>query len=210
MRKILIILVVILLLFSTTSSTTYAREKFVKFPALGYCTGTYVRYREDPDTDSEILGRLNTPDRIIILGQTTNNSQLWYEIEEPDSDGTAFVYGKYIQPVYDEDGQRTPAYDVVVNILQNYGINKTKAKFYSGPKGKTRYTDNYLSFLEVSKKGNSFGDISIGNSLGDLIDNMGEPDLNDEDEIIEYNVDEDTTVRFILEDGVIVRMVFEG
>ena len=207
MRKLLIGLIAISLFASTSEA---AKSKFTKFPGIGYCTGTYVRYREDPDTDAEILGRLNDPDRVIVLGQTTNNGQLWYEIEDPEGDGTGFVFGKYIEPVYGKSEQETIAYEVVVNILQNYGINKTKAKFYSGPKGKTQYTDNYLSFLEVSKKGNSFGDISIGDSLGDLIDAMGEPDLNDRDEIIEYNVDVDTVLRFILEDDEIVRMVFEG
>ena len=207
MRKLLIGLIA-LSLFASTSEA--AKSKFTKFPALGYCTGTYVRYREDPDTDAEILGRLNTPDRIIVLGQTTNNGQLWYEIEDPESDETAFVFGKYIEPVYGKTEQDTRAYEVVVNILQNYGINKTKAKLYSDSKGKTQYTNNYLSFLEVSKKGNSFGDVSIGDSLEDLIDAMGDPDMNDEDEIIEYNVDEDTVLRFILEDEKIVRMVFEG
>ena len=88
MRKIFISLVVVLAL----SAAAEAREKFVKFPALGVCSGTYVRYREDPDTESEILGRLNEPDRVIVLGQTSNNGQLWYEIENPKDDNTACLF----------------------------------------------------------------------------------------------------------------------
>ena len=206
MRKVFVSVIIVFLL----ASFIEARDKFVRFPALGYCVGTYVRYREAPDTDSEILGRLNKPDRVIIIGQSTIQGQLWYEIEDPDSDGTAFVFGKYIQPVYGEAEQKTTAYEVVVNILQNYGINKTKAKFYSGPKPRARYTDNYLSFLEVSKTGNAFDNISIGDDIDSLIDSMGAPDMNDGEEILEYNVNEDTVIRFILEDGKIIRMVFEG
>ncbi|MBQ6110924.1 MAG: SH3 domain-containing protein, partial [Synergistaceae bacterium] len=65
-----------------------ASERFVTFPAIGTCTGTYVRYREDPDTESNIIGRLHKPQNVIVLGQTATDGQVWYEIEDPESDST--------------------------------------------------------------------------------------------------------------------------
>ena len=204
MRKVLAVLVVIL----AFSSVSEARERFVVFPGLGTCTGTYVRYRADTDTEAEIIGRLNTPDRVIVLGQTAIDGQIWYEIEDPRNDGTAFVFGKYIVPVYEESSQRTEAAKMIVNILQNYGITREKSDLYDGPEARRRYSeDNYLYEVDARKKGCSFGDISIGDDAESLEELLGEPE-SQTDTKWEYRV-EDTILTFWVEDGRITRMRYE-
>ena len=204
MRKIFVTLV--MLLICVTPSC--AAERFVKFPAIGVCTGTYVRYREDPDTESEILGRLNTPDRVIVLGRTSVGGDTWYEIEDPRGDRPAYVFGKYIVPVFSEKIQRSKTYALMVDILQNFGITRDRAEFYDGPKVKTRYTDDYLTFIDATRQGTMFGEISIGDDRDKVESILDDPEVDDED-MLDYRLDVETGVRFIFEDGKITRMVFE-
>ena len=80
MKKFLAALVLLCVL----SSGAFAAQKFRDFPAEGVCTGDYVRYRLDPDTESEIIGRLFTGDRVTVLSQTSVDGEVWYEIEDPE------------------------------------------------------------------------------------------------------------------------------
>ncbi|MDY6400094.1 MAG: SH3 domain-containing protein [Synergistales bacterium] len=206
MRKFLAVIAMVLLL----TAPSYAAAKFVTFPGLGTCTGTYVRYRAEADTNSEILGRLNTPEQVIILSQTSIDGDIWYEIEDPHGEDVAWIFGKYIVPVFSEKNQRTKTYSLMVDILQNYGITRDKGKFYDGPKAKVRYSDGgYLKYLEISRKGSAFGEIQIGDGREKIAEVLGDNSANDDEFLVEYRLDEDTCIRFILEDDVIQRMVFE-
>ena len=204
MRKIFVTLVMLLV----CAAPSCAAERFVKFPAIGVCTGTYVRYREDPDTESEILGRLNTPDRVIVLGRTSVGGDTWYEIEDPRGDRSGYVFGKYIVPVFSEKIQRSKTYALMVDILQNFGITRDRAEFYDGPKVKTRYTDDYLTFIDATRQGTMFGEISIGDDRDKVESILDDPEVDDED-MLDYRLDVETGVRFIFEDGKVTRMVFE-
>ena len=206
MRKNFVVFIVLLLCLAAPS---FAKERFVSFPGLGECNGTYVRYREDPNTEAEIIGRLNTHDRVIVLSQTAVEGEIWYEIEDPKSDRIAFVYGKYIEPVFMEQVQRGKSYSLMVEILQNYGITKEKAEeYYEGPRVKTRYTDGTLTYVEASRNGCSFGEISIGDDREKVEEVLGRPDDNKND-ILEYEIDLDTFLSFYIEDGKVVKMTFD-
>ena len=197
--------VIILLILAVPS---YAKARFVAFPGIGECTGTYVRYREDPDTEAEIIGRLNKPDRVIVLSQTAVDGETWYEIEDPKGEGIAFVYGKYIEPLFIEEVQRKKSYELMTNILQSYGITKEKSEFYNGPRIKTRYTDNTLTYVEASREGCSFGEISIGDNSEKIEEILGSP-YDVHNDVFEYEIDLDTSLSFYVEDGKVVKMIFE-
>ena len=97
MRKILALVLVFVFMFAGISESA---GRFYDFPARGVCTGDYVRYREEPDTDARIIGRLFTGDRVTVLSQTSIDGQIWYEIEDPDDDSSsAWVHGRYIRPL---------------------------------------------------------------------------------------------------------------
>ena len=192
-----------------------ASERFVAFPAIGTCTGTYVRYREDPDTEANIIGRLNKPQNVIVLSQTATNGEVWYEIEDPERDSTAWVFGKYIVPLFNETTQRSELYPIAVAVMQDYGINKKKAKLYSGPKVNTEYRHDNLAALEAFRKGNAFrtanGDIHIGDNEEKLTDALGIPDRKDgiKCTYIEFEGKEiDIIFTFDVENGKITRMSF--
>ena len=96
MKKLLAAIILLCLL----SSGALAAAKFRDFPAQGVCTGNYVRYRTDPDTEADIVGRLFKGDRVTVLSQTSVYGEIWYEIEDPEEheDSTYWVYGEYIRP----------------------------------------------------------------------------------------------------------------
>ena len=206
MHKILAVLIAFVF---GTIPPALSSERFVIFPALGSCNGTYVRYRDNPDTEGEILGRLNKPERVIVLGQTANDGEIWYEIEDPRADGTAFVFGKYIEPVYDETTQQGEAYRMIVSVIQAYGITPERANFYGGPKVQAEYKDGLgLVKLEARNDGCTFGDVNIGDDTARLREILGEPDIMSASEW-EYRVETDTVLLFRLNGGRIASMIYE-
>lgn len=93
MRKVLAVIMLLVM-----CSAAFGAAKFSKFPANGTCTADYVRYRESPDTESMILGRLFKGDRVRVLSQIEAEDGIWYEIEDPEDDeSSVFVFGKYIR-----------------------------------------------------------------------------------------------------------------
>ena len=206
MRKFLAILIAFIF---GTISPIFSAERFMTFPALGKCNGTYVRYRDNPDTEGEILGRLNKPERVIVLGQTANDGEIWYEIEDPHTDGTAFVFGKYIEPVYGETTQQGEAYRMMVGIIQAYGITPERAKLYNGPKVQAEYKEGFFPVkFEARNEGCTFGDVRIGDDTERLREFLGEPDTMSASEW-EYRVENDTILLFELNDRRIVSMIYE-
>ncbi len=78
-----------------------AATKFVAFPTVRVCTEANVRYRGNPDTDSDIWGRLNVGEKVIVEGQTAVDGKICYEISPKNAQDSAFVFGKYLIPYYD-------------------------------------------------------------------------------------------------------------
>ena len=211
MRKLSALTALILMMMLLSSGACSAKERFVTFPALGMCNGTYVRYRDNPDTEGEILGRLNFPERVIVLGSTATDGQVWYEIEDPHSDNTAFVFGKYVEPVYNETLQQSEPYKMLVNIIQTYGITREKAEFYDGAKADTSYKGaDGLVRVRARHKGCNFGDVKIGDDTERLREVLGDPDVeNDNGAEWVYKVD-DVSLSFLFDDGKIYEMVYEN
>ncbi|MBQ7665671.1 MAG: hypothetical protein IJS42_03040, partial [Synergistaceae bacterium] len=58
-----------LMLAVMIAGTAYSSE----YPVLGMCTANYVRYRDEPGTDSEILGRIHDYQNVIVLGEKRHN-----------------------------------------------------------------------------------------------------------------------------------------
>ena len=206
MCKILAALIVFIF---GTISPAFSSKRFVTFPALGRCNGTYVRYRDNPDTEGEILGRLNKPERVIVLGQTANDGEIWYEIEDPHSEGTAFVFGKYIEPVYGETTQQGEAYRMLVGIIQAHGISPEREKFYDAPKVQAEYKEGLgLMRLEANNESCTFGEVRIGDDAERLREILGEPDIMGASEW-EYRIEANTILLFKLKEGRIVSMIYE-
>lgn len=111
-----IIITVLIALLLQSFSPASAAWNFAVYPGIGECTGTSVRYRDAPGTSSNVVGRLNDPDRVIVRGSRNVGGELWYEIEHPKGEGLAFVSGKYIRPLFAEDVQETDTYKLVVRI----------------------------------------------------------------------------------------------
>ena len=91
MRRILLTLAILIF----TTQTAFA----VNYPHTGYCTGNYVRLRDNPGTeDTEVLeGRLFDGNLVILLDEVFVDGDKWYEIDYPFGEGTAWIFGKYIE-----------------------------------------------------------------------------------------------------------------
>ena len=200
----LAILLAIVIIFT---SPVYALERFVNFPSIGQCTGTYVRYRSDPDTESEILGRLNAPERVVVLGQTAVDGEVWYEIGNPHSQDSAFVFGKYIKPLFDETDQQSAFYKLFYDILITYGPTKEHDD-YDGPEVRRKYDEaGNLIRVDARNKDCAFGNIKIGDDVSKLEEILGSPDGDEEDQWI-YELD-NVSITFKFDDGKINRMIYE-
>lgn len=200
----LAIIAAIVMIFT---SPVYAVEKFINFPAIGQCTGTYVRYRSDPDTESEILGRLNAPERVVVFGQTAVDGEVWYEIGNPHGQDSAFVFGKYIRPLFNATSQQSQLHKLIFDILMEYGLTEEHDD-YDGPNIRRKYDKSgNLVKIEAWREGCTFGDISIGDDVSKLEEVIGTPEHWDEEEW-EYEL-EDVEITFQLKNGKITRMIYE-
>ena len=65
--------------------TAYAE----KFPDLGKCIGNGIRLREEPDTKSEIIGKINNGDLFVLLDVKKVNGEKWYLVDHPTQKGSA-------------------------------------------------------------------------------------------------------------------------
>lgn len=205
MKKFLAVLAAVLLL----SAPSFAAAKFVSSPSLGVCTGDYVRYREDSDTNAEIVGRLNTSDKVIVYNHVKSNGEVWHEIDDPRGSGLAYVFGKYVVPAFSENVQKGKPYELMIEVLQVYGLTRERGKLYEGPKARVKYDDKgYLTYLEVERQGCAFGDIKIGDDRAKVKEVLNDPD-SIRGNILVYEVDDDTEFNFILEDGQVAKMSFK-
>ncbi|MBQ9565315.1 MAG: SH3 domain-containing protein [Synergistaceae bacterium] len=203
------------------------------YPDTGFCVGSSVRLREDPDTESEIVGRLNEGSMVIVLGETSVDGEKWYSVDNPVQEGTAWVFGKYID-TYKGYEIGTPVYNTYIQILLNFGVNPEKAKVLLGdpdreleddpfvdpanrkmhldileyPDLQLQYREKRLSRVEVWKSGLAFGGIQVGDPVSKLNDALGEPVIG-ENGTWRYEGDPRTVLLFEVENDEITRMTWE-
>lgn len=192
--------------------------KFAAFPTIGVCTSDSVRYRSQPDTKADVWGRLRKGDKVIVDGQRVVRGETWYEILPSDAQDSAYVYGKYLKPYYDESTQRSRAGKLILDVLQVYSPYEEYDYYdeYGGPEVRRKYNrEGWLVRVEAWKPGCSFGNdadedknISIGDYIGKLNKILGEPDKMNGSEWI-YNAGDYATFTFRIKDGKITRMIYE-
>lgn len=196
-------------------SCAWGEEKiFVEYPTLGECTGDNVRIRNKPNTNSEIIGRLNEYDKVIVLRKVKAKSGVWYEVDNPTGDGEAYVSGKYLVPAYKQKVQRSNGAKILTDMRLTYGATPEKMSALSGGTGEiTRrnsetgypfvignwgdyralYWDTvdgrtgYLKSLEVNRGSKTFGNIRIGDSTDKLRRELGNPE-KEEGGLWEYDI----------------------
>ena len=213
MRKILAVVAVFILCVSACE----ARTRFVDFPTLGVCTGSYVRYRGEPNTDADIWGRLSEGERVIVAGQTAVNGEIWYEILPKNAQDSAYVFGKYLVPCFDEELQRSAFNKMIIDVLQTYCPYEDADYWgeYDGefdyPEIKRKYNrKGWLSRVELWNPSEhfGFGDIRIGDNVSKLRDILGEPDSETGSQW-RYMAGSYAAFTFRVRDGKITRMIYE-
>ena len=225
----LLILVFVCVLLSSAAFADRLPQ-FKSFPTLGRCNGTSVRLREDPSTESEILGKLNTSDVVVVLDKFVTDGATWYEIDNPFDEGSAFVFGKYLEACYMEDYQEKPLHKLIMNLYLTFGVTPEKALKISGkPKKQERenvgsdnlervyltyknftleYLDNSLTGVDVSGGKKTFGDIKIGDDADKVIEAFGEPTSKEENHY-GYQESEMTFISFELKNNKVSKMNYQ-
>ena len=215
--KFSLALLISVLIFSAAYADPVPR--FENFPTLGRCTGSGVRLREDPDTDSEILGKLNLDDTVVVLDKFITGGDTWYEVDHPTEPGSAFVFGKYLEAAYLENHQANPLHTLVMNLYLIFGITPEKAVKLSGKPKKqereiigedklervnmdwgnyrTEYVGGTLTSVSVEGGKKSFGAIKIGDSAEKVISAFGQPNSKEENNLM-YQESEMVYINFEL------------
>ena len=142
-KKIFIAVVFFLLIVSSVSASA---------EAIGYCKGDYVRVREKPNTNAEILGRVHMGAKLKLIKRIGSNSQYWYEIENPFGNGTAFISGQYVKSAADNNNYDAPNFLSVndgnlrlVNV--NHEDNISSYNYECDVDKYNKYVERYLQKL---------------------------------------------------------------
>ena len=221
-----------LLIVFLISSAAFADRapKFQSFPTLGRCTGNSVRLREDPNTESEILGKLNDNDVVVVIDKFITDGNVWYEVDHPTEEGSAFMFGKYLEAIYLEDHQENPLHKLIMQLYLDFGMTPEKAlKISSKPKSRNReiigadkiervnldfgsysleYLGGSLTGLDIKGGKKSFGDIQIGDEAEKVINALGKPNNRSEEEI-SYQEGEFTYITFALKNEKVSHMNYQ-
>lgn len=211
------------------AATAWAEE----YPTLGMCTGSSVRIREEPDTDSRIVGKLDDYDQFVLLGETSVEGDTWYEIDNPTGAGTAWVFGKYVD-TYKGDALETPGFAMQVAVIRSFGIAPAKAraifgkpsketmeKFHFDPANRdmirrelswsthnAEYVDDRLCRVRVTKGIMPFGNIRIGDPESKVRDLLGDPSGDDPDEGLSWEIDPIHFLYFKIQNGCVTSMTY--
>ena len=174
---------------------------FVEYPTLGECKGDNVRIRTSPNKNSEVIGKLNEYDKIIVLRKVTSKNGVWYEVDNPTGEGEAYIFGKYLVPAYKQKFQRSKGAKILTEMRLTYGSTFEKMQELSDEPGKLTRRDNdgihsvivdlgdyrvfyreseegvmgYLKSMEIKSGNKSFGNIHIGDSTEKLRRELGDP-----------------------------------
>lgn len=191
----------VLICIMAVSSAFGESKIFVEYPTLGECTGNNVRIRSNPNTNAEIIGKLNEYDTIIVLRKVTSKNGVWYEVDNPKGEGEAYVFGKYLVPAYKQKFQRSQGAKILTDMRLTYGSTFEKMQELSDEPGKLTRRDNdgvpfvivdwedyrvfyresedgvmgYLKSMEIKSGNKSFGNIHIGDSTEKLRRELGKP-----------------------------------
>ena len=207
MKKIFL-LTVLFLVFSGNN----AFASFKNLPAFGVCTATNVRIREDPDTSSatRVVARLDNPERVIVLSQTYVDGEIWYEIDmsqknyfdehedDYESVETAFVYGQFISPLYDDDMYDENLIKLLMHLNRN-SIRNPNADYDKG----------WLINLRITKGTIMPNSLKIKDSSEKLTNFLGKPDKRNGD-ILTYRADENTFFDFVIKNNHISEMILRS
>ncbi|MBR0079691.1 MAG: hypothetical protein IJP69_04875 [Synergistaceae bacterium] len=232
MRRILLTLAILIF----TTQTAFA----VNYPHTGYCTGNYVRLRDNPGTeDTEVLeGRVFEGNLLVVLDEVFVDGEKWYEIDYPFGEGTAWIFGKYVE-IYEREFEETPKHIVPVfmQLFQDYGTIPEKAKVIFGKPKRDKKTKSYyepagrdlefedleypnltlnyvegrLRGIEITGRGSNlnFGKIRVGDSVEKLQEEFGEPhDKYDEVGEWDYEFAEGRLFEFFIRNGKIYKMSY--
>ena len=180
--------------------------------------------RENPDTESEIVGRLNKGDWIITLEETSVDGQKWYEVDHPTQEGTAWVSARYIE-TYKGYEIGTPAYNMSIQIMMTFGLRAEKARALLGDPdreledrgdkkileyGDCRivYVEGRLQSVEVFERSLAFGSLKVGDSESKLTKALGGPAEKARGDW-RYEIDPNGRLTFTVDNGKIVHMSWE-
>ena len=202
----------------------------VDFPTLGRCNGTNVRLRAKPNTDSKILGVLDEGDTVVVLDETLVHGDKWYEVDHPTSKGKAYVFGKYIEAIYEESYQPNPLHKLVMNLYLTFGMTPEKATALSGKPNKRKrevigsekivrinmdwgeynleYMGGSLTGVEVKSGRKPFGPIKIGDSTEKLESVFGGPS-DSSDTYYTYQESEMVYITFNIKKGKVSSMSYQ-
>ncbi len=212
MKRLILAMLIALLLVSFAEGA----GKFAAFPTVGVCTGDSVRYRAKPDTKSEIWGSLSLNEKVIVDGQKVIDGETWYEILPKDAQDSAYVYGKYLAPYFDEEAQKSPVNKTVIKILLTYCPfrdydywGEYDSQFVYPEVTRTYNKQGWLTGVEAwnPSKDFGFGDIYIGDDASKLTELFGEPNRKSDSEY-EYTAGT-SSLTFRIENGKITRMIYE-
>ena len=227
MKRIIILAVVISL---TLAGYAYGS---IDYPTLGTCTGSNVRLRDNPGTDSQIVGKANESDKFIVIGERRVKGDMWYALDHPTEQGTVWISGRYLD-LNDEGNFKTSAFRISMQIRLNYGLRPEKARslfgkperskrerYFFDPAQKVfteeilaydgftlRYVEGILREVNVTRKGHPFGELAVGKMRQLIIDNFGKPADENTDTLI-YDVSPVETFTFKCKDDEIVSMTWE-
>ena len=228
MRKI--ILAFVLCVLTATYAWADRTPELADFPTLGRCTGNGVRLRADADTKSTILGKLDDGDVVVVLDETLAHGDTWYEVDHPTKKGKAWVFGKYLEGIYEESYQASPKHKLIMSLYLTFGMTSEKAVALSGkPNKRTRerigadklvrvtmdwgnysveYLGETLTGVEVKKGNKRFGNIRIGDSTEKLLDEIGEPNSKEDSSWL-YQEGEMTYITFAIKNNKVSSMNYQ-
>ncbi|MBQ6774766.1 MAG: SH3 domain-containing protein [Synergistaceae bacterium] len=169
---------------------SFSDETDTKFPALGICTGSNVRLRNAPGTNSKVTGRADESDRLIILGAEILDGELWLMIDNPSGKGKAYITGRYVEVIDNE----SPVHKALINVRKTFGTTPAKTRILLGRPLRTSkgndntydskfiykgcevdYINDKLINIEITQRGWDFGGIQIGDSLQKVSNALGKP-----------------------------------
>ncbi len=207
----------------------------IDYPTFGICSGNSVRLRDNPGTDSNVIGRADKNDQLILLGERTINGDTWYHAANPNNSGTGWISGQFVN-VYTGKEAGTPAFKMSMAVRAYFGIKPAKAlevlgspdkitndTFFFDPAGRElkedtyeysgcilRYVEGRLRHVEVFGTGLNFGDLLIGDSREKLIGILGKPREDENSDSLNYEITSiNEAFLFELEDGAITRMTWD-
>lgn len=227
-RKPAVLGVILLLLFARAGEAT-------EYPIMALCTGESVRLREEPSTEAKIVGKVDGAS-LYVLGETSVDGQVWYEVDHPTQKGTAWIFGKYVDlSYYGSDEDFTPTVRLRWKVEMAFGSTPDKARSLFGkpqkesakktwvegagrelpditltwPTHTAQYVEGGLTNVKVTKGTMPFGSFRIGDPAEGVKDLLGEP-TEDEAGVWGYDFGSVQWLLFTVKGGKIAAMEYSS